>query len=204
MTAYSTLVDAKTVSGSIKNWMSRTDTPSASIVTEAEAYIYDTMGLRVREMEAVATLTFLIDTDSIALPSDYLDPIEYRPYSWGEELPFVHQASLEATRDSAGDLFSGTPSRWTTIGTTAYVDVSVSAAFSGKLTYYARPTALSSAETNFLTDQYPTLLRNACLMFAHEFDQNWDVSERYRRLAENELGLIKMNNELARRGQLVT
>lgn len=197
---FTTLTGAKTVEGSIKNWVVRTDTPSTTVLTEAEAWIYER--LRVREMMTRETFTFLINTSTLALPSGFLDPIGYRPWQWGDDLPYVHEAAYRPSTDSTGALTAGEPGHWTIIGTTAYVDVKCSAAFGGDLMYFKQPDALSvSNETNFLTDRYPTLLRRACLMFAWEHARNWERRKEELQLAEAALASVQASDEMFRRTQ---
>lgn len=199
---YSTLTGAKSVQGSIANWVNRTDLPVADILIEAEAHIYER--LRVREMLAIETMTFAVNTNSVALPTGFLDPIEYRPYGWGDSLLYVAEMSLEAHRDTAGALFSSTPSRWSIIGETAYVDVSCSSAFGGKLMFYKRPDPLSSSnETNFLTIRYPSLLRNACMAKAFEHMKDWTAAASYIQMAEGKIEEASATNDLYRRSQHV-
>lgn len=202
MATYTILTGVKTTSGSIANWVNRSDLPVATILEEAEAYIYER--LRVREMQAIATLTFAADGNTAALPTDFLDPIEYRPYNYGEPLLYVSETTLEAHRDESGVLFEGTPSRWAIIGDTAYVDVACSEAFAGKLMYYKRPTALSgSNETNFLTTRYPTLLRHALMGKAFEHMKDWTAAMQYLQMAEGKIGEAMATNDLYRRSQTV-
>lgn len=201
MATYTTLTGLKTVSGSIANWVNRSDLPTTEILTEAEALIYET--LRVREMQARATLTFALSTQTASLPTGFLDPLGYRPYEWGDDLPFVHENGLNEYRDSSGTLESGTPSQWTIIGETAYVNVLPSEAFSGTLLYYKTPTALSgSNETNFLTSRYPSLLRYACMAKAYEHMKN-DLAASYLQLAMQSIAKANASNEMWRTNQHV-
>lgn len=202
MATYTVLTGVKTTAGSIANWVNRSDLPTSTILEEAEAFIYER--LRVREMHTIATLTFAVDTNSVALPADFLDPIEYRPNGWGSPLLFVSETSLEAHRDEDGALYEGEPSRWSIIGETAYVDVSCSEAFSGKLMYYKRPAALSgSNETNFLTTRYPTLVRHACMAKAFEHMKDWTSAAQYLQMAEGKIAEASATNDLYRRSQTV-
>lgn len=197
---WTTLTAAKTTLGSIANWVNRTDLPTDNILLEAEAKIYER--LRVREMQVITTLTVAADENSVSLPSDFLDPIEWRPYGWSQPILFVTEGTLEAHRDDSGALFEGTPSRWSIVGETAYVDVSCSEAFSGKLMYYKRPAALSASnETNFLTIRYPSLVRTACLAAAYEHMKDMQNAATYLQMLEGKIGEAMMTNDLYRRSQ---
>lgn len=200
---YTTLTGVKTTAGSIANWVNRSDLPTDNILLEAEAWIYQ--NLRVREMVARDT-AFQFDSaaQSEALPSGFLDPIAFTPHGYYEPLPFVHEDKLEELRDADGALESGTPSRWTIIGTTAYVDVSCSANFAGVLSYFKQPDALSgSNETNFLTTRYPSLLRMACMAHAYEHMKDTPRAREYFQLAMVKMEEAMRTNEMFRRGQHV-
>lgn len=202
MANYTTLTGAKGTSGAIANWLNRSDLPTAEILTEAQALIYER--LRVREMQARATLTFAVATQTSALPTGFLDPLGYQPYEWGGDLPFVHENALNEYRDASGVLESGTPSRWTIVGETAYVDVLPSETFSGILLYYKMPTALSvSNETNFLTNRYPTLLRYACMAKAYEHMKSDQAASNYLGLTMQTIADINGSNEMWRRNQFI-
>lgn len=199
---YTTLIDGKSTDGSIKNWVNRSDIPVATILTEAEAFVYER--LRVREMQAYATFTFAAGASSEALPDGFLDPIEFRPNGWGYELPFYHEQKLEQLTDDAGTVQDGTPSRWSIIGETAYIDTAPTEPFAGKLLYYGTPAALSEANpTNFLTRRYPTLLRMALLGMAYQHMKDTQRSQEYLGNAVQAIESANATNELSRRGQQV-
>lgn len=154
-----------------------------------------------------ATFTFDNNTSSEALPSAFLDPIQFVPWDWGTPLPFVAPESFLPLRDEDGVIEDGTPSCWTIIGTTAYIDVTIDDTdnYSGRLMYYAQPTALGSGNTtNFLTSRYPKLLRYACMFAAFEHMKNTARSQEYMQLAELALAEAMRTNELYRRGQYIS
>jgi hypothetical protein len=199
---WTVLTGAKTVAGSIANWVNRGDLPTENILLEAEAAIYER--LRVREMMEVATLSFLAAASTATLPADFLDPIEFRPYGRNGELPYIHEQKIGIFRDESGNLEEGEPSRWSIIGTTAHVDVACESAYSGKLMYYKRPAALSVSNlTNFLTIRYPTLLRMACMSKAFEHMKLWGQAQTYLALMEAEVAKASATNESFRRSQHV-
>lgn len=199
---WTTLTAAKTTAGSIANWANRGDLPTTNILLEAEAAIYER--LRVREMMTIATLSFSASANSASLPADFLDPIEFRPYGRGSELPYYHEQKIGMYRDDDGNLEEGEPGRWSIIGTTAYLDVAAESTFAGKLMYFARPAALSvSNETNFLTVRYPTLLRLACMTKAFEHMKLWGQAQTYLALTEAEIAKANATNESFRRSQHV-
>ena len=148
--------------------------------------------------------TFDDNTSTEALPAAFLDPIQYVPYEWGAPLPFVGPEAFLPPRTAAGALYDGTPSCWTIIGTTAYIDTTIDDTdnFGGRLMYFALPTALSvSNETNFLTTRYPTLLRHACMFKGAEHMKDAQQAATYMQLAEVALAEAMRTNDMWRRGQ---
>lgn len=200
MANYSTLVAPKTTPGSLANWVNRSDLPSAEILFEAQALIYET--LRVREMQSRAVLSFPMGVQSSALPAGFLDPLGYQPNGWRCDLPFVHENTLNEFRDEAGVVSTGTPSRWTVIGEAAYVDTLPDEVFSGMLHFYKQPDALSAFnETNFLTMRYPSLLRYACMAKAYEHMKQPSEAAGYISAAEAAVLKANATNEMWRRNQ---
>lgn len=198
---YTVLTGAKTVTGSIANWLNRSDLPTANILLEAESLIYER--LRVREMTAREALTFSEGVQTVSLPTGFLDPISYTPYEWGGALPFVHEHSLDESRTSAGVLETGTPSRWTIIGETAYADVLPTEDFAGLMLFYKRPTALSASnETNWLTIRYPSLLRYACMAKGYEHMKSQEAAS-YLQLTMSAIAEANTTNEMWRRAQYI-
>lgn len=200
---YTTLVGTKSTAGSLANWLNRSDLPVAEILSESEAFIYER--LRVREMQVVTTLTFADESSSEDLPADFLDPISFLPHGWGQPLLYVHEEALRAYRDEDGNLFeSPTPSRWTTIGTTAHLDVKLDGSFSGHLMYYARPAALGASNTtNWLTMRYPRLLRTVCMGIGMEHMKDTQRADSYLARGEALIADASSTNENYRRAQYV-
>ena len=200
---HTTLTGTKSTTGSIANWVNRSDLPTDNILLEAEAWIYEE--LRVREMITRASaFTFALGDDTEELPSSFLDPIKFTPYTWGAPLLYVDEASFQAPTDENGALYSGIPSCWTIEGEIAYVNCLPSEAFAGVLVYYKQPDPLSvSNETNFITTRYPSLLRYACMMKAYEHMKDMTAAASYLQLSEKARQKASASNELSRRGQNV-
>lgn len=200
---YTTLTGAKSVDGSIANWVNRSDLPVATILDEAQSTIYET--LRVREMEQRDVLSWSAGVQTVALPSGFLDPISFRPYTWMSALPFVHEDGLTEYRNESGVLETGDPARWAIIGETAYLNVLPSAAYSGMLLYYKRPTVLSGSNlTNFLTIRYPALLRYACMAKAYEHMKQPEQAVGYTTLMLQAIQTAASTNEMWRRNQVIS
>lgn len=201
MVAFSTLVGTKATEGSIKWLANHALVPSAQILTESEAFIYSR--LRVREMIATATVTAAIGASTFTLPTGFLEPIRLLPDGWGDPLPFVHEALHERYREEDGDLYTGDPSQWTIADEVGVFDSQLTTAFSGRMTYYKTPTALSvSNETNFLTNRYPTALRYTLMAFAYDHRKRRADATEMRLLAMNEIEEANRESDRGRRGQV--
>jgi len=200
---FTTLTAAsKATEGSIRNWVNRDDILVTNILLEAEALIYET--LRAREMITDTAFQFDEGFNVEALPSNFLDPLHFWPYTEGEPLPYYNEQKLIIQRDSSGTLLEGTPSGWTIIGEGAYVDVACSSDYGGRLLYYAQPAALSSGNTtNFLTRRYPSLLRYACMAKAYEHMKDGARAQQYLLLTTATIPQIRASNDLYRRSQHV-
>jgi hypothetical protein len=196
---WAVLTGLKTVSGSIQNYVNRSDLPVDNILIEAESWIYER--LRVREMMSKTVFQFDADAYQEALPDGFLDPVHFWPYGWGGALPYVNYEMWVGLRDEDGALFEGEPCKWTVLGETAEVDVSCSENFAGILTFYDTPAALSNSNpTNFLTRRYPTLLRHVCMMKAYEHLKKSAEVQSYLKSSEFHLQEAARTNEMYRRG----
>jgi len=199
---YNSLTGTKTTAGSIAQWVNRTDLPTAEILNEAQAWIYQRM--RVREMTVLnQSFSWPLNSNSVQCPADFLDGISFQPWGWGDTLPFSHEESmLWPTDPNTGVLQTDTPSHWTIIGLTAYVDVLCSAIFSGYLLYYGLPAALGPQNlTNWLTIRYPRLVRRVCMGIAFEFAKDTERMNEYLQLAENDIAEAARTNDMFRRSQ---
>lgn len=176
MTNYTDLVNTdKTTEGSIRQWINNSTVPPGTILTEAEAWLYER--IRTHEMLKIDTsLTMSVGVATLTLPSDFLQARSFfitggADFSYGRlrpKMPEEVEASFGyngATRvNTRPDIY------YVHGGTTIEFDVPADKTYTTRLLYYAIPTALGSGNTiNFLTQRYPRLLRAVCVAFANEF-----------------------------------
>lgn len=169
--SYATLTADKDTAGSIKEWVNNSTIPSASIVSKAEAMLYQHM--RVREMKAVATGTIALDATTIDLSALTMqEPINLRTIGdSGSDIAILdeeHWASRTHVNASQV-LDEGQPSEAMVLGDTVYLNYKSDAAYEYRLTYFRRLPALSATDTNFLTSRYPHILEAACFYWAYSF-----------------------------------
>ncbi len=195
------LLGDKTVAGSIKDWAQHATVPSTSILTEAQAFIYER--LRAREMQQQTMVSLAIDDDSISLSNAFLEPIALLLDGDSDPLPYVHENLIRRTREDDGTLETGRPSCWTILSSSILFDVKCEEALTGWFWAYERPDelAITTNETNFLTSRFPTLLRRACLMFAWEFRNRNDMYAMELGLVEKAIMDANIAEEMVRKTQ---
>ena len=198
MSAYATLIGAKTTAGSIARWANSDAIDADTILTEAQALIY--RELRVRQMIATpATGTMSVGVETLTLPTDFLDPIwfGYTGATYADKIDLKTVDEVENDRAYAADdtLQTGKPTIYYVRDGYAQFSRQIDIAYPYRLVYYKRPAALGSLNTtNFLTETMPRLLRAACLAAASEFlkkadDKAWWTERMAEEIArENQAG----------------
>lgn len=189
---WTTLTGAKTVAGSIKNWVNYEKVDSETILDEAQATIFQF--LRIREMRASTTLTISVGDSTKALPTGFLDPIDLRSKNMMREIEIRDEATLNARRvyDTDWVLESGFPAIYAIFDELMQFEYKFEEADELPFVYFKRPTLLSvSNTTNFLTDRFPHLLRTACMMQAADMAK--DDTE-YAKLSTRLVALIEKTN----------
>lgn len=188
---YDTLVAAKTTTGSIKYWINYDRIDSAGVLGEAEQWIYHR--LRIHDMLAVKDVTISSGATTAALPTGYLSPKHFGIPGYTPKVTYWEPDRFRSSLgyDDTPQLPSAMPTVWSDFGGVMNFNSRADQEYTGKLLCYTKPTALSSSNTtNFLTDDYPTLLRRACLMFAAEARKEFDTMDR------NEIKCIAMINDI--------
>lgn len=177
--SYTSLTGAKTVDGSISNWLNHdaVTTVADTIVAEAEAIIYR----RLRHWRMVTSVTGTMTAnavgtvnpvDYIPLPSDYLE--DRVLYVTGLNYQKMSRKTMEEVIASYGYDGNGfrvpqQPYIYFNDQTNLKFDSPPDQAYPYLLYYYQQPAALSVSITNFLTTTYPRLVRVACMAQASEF-----------------------------------
>ncbi len=216
-TNYTTLVGAKATQGSIKSWVRYSEIDPDTILEDAQNYIYQR--LRVRQMRRFATgLTIAAGDESVALPSDFLDPIEFTIRYPQQRLTLRSEKTLQLeyrTFDENSALIEGLPQNYAIMTEafddpdnpvdsidTAYFDVAAEDAYTYDLLYFRRPTVLSSTnETNFLTTRYSMILRHCCIGFAAMSFKDAEEAGVSLKMADAMMDNAREMDDLSRRGQ---
>lgn len=198
---WTTLTGDKDTEGSIKYFINYSRIDSAGILEEAEAWIYSK--LRTRDMIASDDVAISDAASSASFPTGYLDCLQFGIPGY---MPRLRLKDIEWFRthlgwDESATMPEGVPTYWADFGGTIQLNTSADQAYTAKMVFYKRPTALSASnETNFLTTRYPTLLRRACLMFAAEARKEWDTHDRNEIKAMAAITEVMVEDDTAKRG----
>lgn len=197
---YTTLVADRTTEGSIKNWINNPNVPAADVLLDAENDLYTRM--RVREMQASATVSLSDAASTASLPADFLDPISLRDkYKSDVLLTDADGLLLKQTVDADYALNVGEPRWYAIFDELINFDCAADGAQTFRLVYYKKPAALSvSNTTNFMTSRYSHLLRQFCLRHAALFLKDDTAAARYEARGAEMLQSIMVNDDLSRRG----
>ena len=182
---FTTLTGAKTVPGSIQNFVRYARVPGEVVLEEAQSLIYQR--LRVREMKAASTVTIALDGYTSALPSRLLEVISMQDREGWNVYPDKYISDDQMLRRrlyDEGVLETGTPMYVAIFGELFQWDCKAEEARTLDIVYYqSLPLlAVTSNETNFLTTRYPNILRVACLAGAASFMK--DDNEEAKQLAK--------------------
>lgn len=172
------LLGARTVDGSIKQYVNHSEVPSAIMLVQAEQWIYDR--LRIREMQTAAAGTLSAAADTLSLPARYRQPYHFMFTGNGtvsKSIPTHTTLDVVIGRfeyDSSGNRTTGRPQIWSTDAANVQFDRKADQAYPYRFDYYQAlaPLAASTNETNVLTDRFPRLLYAACNAMAQEWLKN--------------------------------
>lgn len=173
--SYTTLTGAKTSEGSLKYWINYSKLDVGAALEDAQALIFQT--LRVREMQAAATVSISSGSETAALPDRYLASLSMRDVTNNANLEHKEWTELENYRDfSSGDISTGKPCYFSVFNELFQFDTKADTAITARLMFYQSPELLSvSNPTNFLTTRYPHLLRAACLAAGYDQMRNTEA-----------------------------
>jgi len=181
----------------VAKWLNRQDLTDhiPDFIALAESRVAKV--LRTADCENLTTLSTTGGTATVDLPADYLEARGVTLVGGGGLVYLTPAALVETYPDGA----SGRPVHYTIIGRQLHFGPAPDAAYSIKLTYYAKAPALADdAPTNWLLSFYPELLLYAALIDAAPFlgdDQRIPV---WGGLFDDALGRVQSADERARWG----
>lgn len=200
---WTTLTGARNANGSIKNWGKHALIDAESVLTEAQAWIYQ--HLRTREMMVVDAEVSISDSDdSFTLPAGFQEIVSVQLH--GDRAPLVYKQEhlLDRSRDESGFMVTRPIRAFTILGNLMLFDCESDDGRTGVMTYFGTPAPLTEGNpTNFLCTKYPSLLRTVCTAYAYEDRENWSSAERMFKRAIGEVETANFNAEGYRRGQML-
>lgn len=171
---WTSLTADKDTEGSIKQWVNHARVPSETIVTEAEGLIFQS--LRVLKMNVLATGSVLKDATSLDISGlRFLSPKIFRWYGERDgKVTFRKREMFEITLafddQATPELITGTPSDATHNRQTIFFNKKLDEDLRYRMWYYQKPLPLSASnDSNFLVEDYPHIMRSACLARAFAF-----------------------------------
>jgi hypothetical protein len=201
---YATLIAAKTVAGSIRNWVNYDKVDPVTVLTEAQAEIYDR--LRVREMRTLdSSIVTAAGVEKYPLPASFLDPIRPLTDNRGNGYVFKTEGELIRRRNYdpvTGLIISGTPAFWSIFDEMLQFDCAFqTAGWALNLLCFKSPAPLGPINTtNFLTSRYPHVLRRACQMRAADFMDDDAAFARHQAKLEADIEMAMASNDLTWHG----
>lgn len=149
------------LTAAIADWLHRSDLDAVvpSFIALAEARL--NRALRMRQQVTSTTLTTVANTQTVALPSDWLQTLRMRLASPDRQIDYLPGAQFQV-RYMASE--TGAPVHFTLEGSSILLGPKPDAAYGIEFVYYAKVPALTAAATtNWLMTAYPDLYLFAAL-----------------------------------------
>jgi hypothetical protein len=165
-------------------------------LTESAMFNNDQKPLRVREMESTAALVTVGGTNSVALPSDFLEARSLSIEYGGQFIELKYESpSVLQPYDS------GIPMAFTIKGSTLVFNVTPDGVYDLNLDYYAKPTALTATNsTNVILTNYPEIYFYGCLSRVYTFTtENAEAESYYTEFIRAIRGAIKSTERAIRK-----
>lgn len=178
---------------SIPSWnFNRADMPVTDLIALAEVRL--NRDLRLRMMEVETTLTGVPSSRYIALPSDFLEPLDL----W-LELTSGRREMTYVTPDMMPNWPQPNfPIYWTVDGSNVAFEAPVDQAYDFTLRYLQRFALSDASPTNYLLTKHPDLYLAACNVAAAYWLQNDDLLASRQPLYNDALNLVNAEETRSR------
>ena len=162
---------------SIADWLHRSDLTATipDFIALAESRI--SRDLRLRAQLTATTLSTVADTQTVALPSDFLEIENISCTSGGMDrsMEFVTLERLNLSYpDGSGN---GIPSVYSVVGSNLYLGRVPDAVYSLPFGYYAKFAALSVTPTNWLLTNHPGVYLFGALAESGDYTQSDQIAK---------------------------
>lgn len=182
---------------SVAAWLNRSDLTGVipDFIAIAESAI--SRDLRLRKQIVSSTLTTTAGVRGVNLPSDWLEfenvsvatsPERQLSYATVEQMELLYP-------DYGGETRS--PSLYTIEGDQIMFGPTPDAAYTVNILYYARFAALSTASTNWLLTNHPSVYLYAALEQACLYCKDADGAARYKALYEADVQMLNKQDDMA-------
>lgn len=184
---------------SVATWLNRSDLTAVipDFVTLAEGRI--ARDLRLRKQVVTTTLTSVAGTQTVALPSDFLEAenITLSGTSPPGAMSIVTPEILDRKFPDA--YVTGQPQVYAIIADTIAFGPTPDAAYPVRLAYYQRLTALATLPNNWLLTNHPSIYLNACLVEGSAYLMDTDKAQAYDARYRADVELLQMRDDAALR-----
>jgi hypothetical protein len=189
-------VDYGTLKAEVIDFAGRDDLSSRFdtflMLGESAIYNNDDKPLRVSPLEISATSQTISGTNSVDLPSGYLNMRSLKLSANGNECEFDYESpsSLQVRG-------SGQPRKFTISGSKITFDTVPDGAYDLDIGYYARPEALDATnDTNVILTNYPDIYLYACMFSVYDYASEAQLSElHYNKMLRSIRGAMKADSK---------
>lgn len=162
---------------SVADWLHRNDLGATipDFIALAESRI--SRDLRLRAQLTATTLSTVADTQTVALPSDFLEIENISCTSGGMDwsMDFVTLERLNLSYPNGSG--NGIPSVYSVVGSNLYLGRVPDAVYSLPFGYYAKFAALSVTPTNWLLTNHPGIYLFAALAESGDYTQSDQIGK---------------------------
>ena len=204
---YVALTGTKTTAGSIQQWLNHDGVPSATLLEEAEAWIYQR--LRIRQMITSVAGTLTTSVGSFATPARYKQPVFFHftaTSTTAKSIPVKKTLEYVLSNfqyDGDGNQTTGRPQVWAADAANIVFEKLSDKDYPYTLYYYQALPPLStntaaggvSLTTNALTADYPKLVRATCMMLGYEFLKDEREKLYWMKVAEGEVDQADIDSD---------
>jgi hypothetical protein len=146
------------------------------LLAEAEMRSNRAAPLNMRLNEVVGTVTTIVDSDTVALPTDYQQSRSLRVQLGQSKYELTYRTPAALPQRSG----SGTPCYYTFVGNSFKFDIATSEALTLTLDYLADFAALTSVnQTNDVLTKYPGIYLYGCLKHGFIFADDNEMAVKY-------------------------
>ena len=145
-------------------------------ITESKMFNNEVATLLVDDLETTITLQTVAGTNSVALPSGYIESRSLTITAGGSETELYYNTPAAIRKRSV----SGIPVYFTVEGSDITFDTTPDGVYDLEFTYRAKPTALSSSnQTNAILTNYPEIYLYGALSELYKYTSEPDDSAVY-------------------------